>query len=63
MCKCQNCKFKNECGYYEEFVKPVQNMVNDYSNDIQFGGEHDEYLSQLSKALNNFTCKEFEKEI
>lgn len=61
--KCQNCKFKNECCYYDECIKPVQNIVNNYSNDIQFGGEYDEYLSQLSTVLDNFTCKEFQKEV
>jgi hypothetical protein len=61
MCKCQNCKFKNECGYYNECIKPVQNIVDNYSNDIQFGGEYDEYLSQLSNVLNKFTCEEFQR--
>lgn len=63
MCKCQNCKFKSECCYYNECVKPVKDIVNNYSNDIQFGGEYDEYLSQLNKVLDNFTCNEFQKEI
>ena len=63
MCKCQNCKFKKECCYYEECIKSVQIIVKNYSDDIQFGGEYDEYISQLSKILNNFSCEEFQEEV
>ena len=62
MCICKSCGCKSECCYYEAYVKPVEEIVDDFIGASQFGGEPDYYMKKLESALEGFDCDYFEKE-
>lgn len=63
MCICKSCKSKSECGYYDEYIEPVERIVDEVSALGQFSVEPpDYYIKKLESALEGFDCDYFEKE-
>lgn len=53
-CVCDKCVCKEECGYYEETMKPIIQGASTMIYD-------DEFSVSIKEAINNYTCEDFEQ--
>ena len=53
ICLCDRCSCMNDCGYYEETMKPIL----EGARTMLF---EDEFTTRIKDALGDFTCDEFE---
>ena len=56
-CICQRCKCCPDCGYYNESIQPVLEVVQLNAYEMS-----DPYIRALDEALENYTCDYFEEE-